>query len=364
MHLTEPFTPTLALTITYISIQVRPKKTSYYNLYSSRIMKPTDCEIALEKPVVLLYGSPIDAAGAALRGTLILDVKKETKVKSIQLKLEGKVQVSWGTVQTRIVDDTVVNNTLTIIEPNSTYVLPVGQSAFEFEFRFPGHLPETVWTHFGQVNYCIKAIIERPYILRDIRVKKAIVVKRFPNPNDTDIIDDSYSVNQVYKDVASVNIQIPKRSYVLGETVPFHIKVVGKAAICRVAFRLIQNVNLCAAEATSTKLIQQWREISNSAVNCQEFLLNIRLPKNDIFQPDCTTKYIQTSHEAMIIVSFDIGGKVECGYVSFNIGIVHKNQEDESLPVYTPIQIESDTLPKLPSYKEVAVHSYQTCLIR
>ncbi|ORX76926.1 hypothetical protein K493DRAFT_296643 [Basidiobolus meristosporus CBS 931.73] len=325
-------------------------------------MKSSCCEILLEKPAIILHGSPSEAAGVAFRGALILDVKKVTKIKSIQLRLEGRAQIIRESGHSDGTNKIILDDTLTLIEPNSTYSLAVGKNAFEFEYRFPGHLPETVVTQFGQITYRLKATIERPHILCDIRIQKPVLVKRFLRSVGADIHDESLHITQVYKSAASVSIQAPKRNYTLGEVVPLHVKVLPlkeKVKVRRVAFRLVQNVSL--GEENSKKT-QQWREISNQAVSCSEFLFNVRLPKNDIFQPGCSTKYIQTSHEVIVLVGFDINGKIECGYITFNIEITHKRQEDESLPVYTPV--EESVAPKLPSYKEITIDTYRTCLIR
>ncbi|ORX95279.1 hypothetical protein K493DRAFT_301580 [Basidiobolus meristosporus CBS 931.73] len=328
-------------------------------------MKTADCDILLEKSALVLHGCASEAAGAALRGVLVLRLKKETKVKSIRLQLEGRVQIAWESDRIYTVDETVIDNVLTIIRPNTGCVLPKGNTVYEFEFRFPGDLPETVFTPCGQIKYHINAVIERPHIFRDIYIQKPILVRRQPYLINSDTIDDSLNISQIYKNAANVQIQAPTRSYMFGETIPLHITLsylMGNVSICRIALRLVQTMVLGIPGTSGTKKLQQWREISNNAVSCNEFIFNTRLPE-DIFQPACSTKYIETTHEAILIISFTINGKVECGYVTFGINLTCKREEDESLPTYTPVKAE-DASPKLPSYTEVTICTNQGLSLR
>ncbi|KAK9760612.1 hypothetical protein K7432_015193 [Basidiobolus ranarum] len=59
-------------------------------------MKHSPLEITLQDKFLVLHGSSTEAAGAVLRGSVILRLKETVKLRSLVLKLRGKVDVKWS----------------------------------------------------------------------------------------------------------------------------------------------------------------------------------------------------------------------------------------------------------------------------
>jgi hypothetical protein len=52
--------------------------------------------IHVENDTLVLRGNPEESVGCVLRGCLIFQVKENIKVKSITMKLIGKMRVQWS----------------------------------------------------------------------------------------------------------------------------------------------------------------------------------------------------------------------------------------------------------------------------
>ena len=55
----------------------------------------TTFAINLETDHVILHGTADESAGVILRGSVVLDCREHTKIKSITLKFQGKTKVQW-----------------------------------------------------------------------------------------------------------------------------------------------------------------------------------------------------------------------------------------------------------------------------
>jgi hypothetical protein len=60
-----------------------------------QLVQGAEFKINLETDHIILHGSVDESGGVMLRGSVVLDCHETTKIRSITLKLIGKIKVNW-----------------------------------------------------------------------------------------------------------------------------------------------------------------------------------------------------------------------------------------------------------------------------
>ncbi|KAF9415645.1 hypothetical protein BGZ94_010445 [Podila epigama] len=113
--------------------------------------------------LVLMTGTTI-----VLEGTLLLNLQKTTKVKTLQLEFSGRSSVSWveetayATRHTTAPHIEHVWPFITHVHKQPATVLGAGQHAFPFRLELPDTLPESLTAAHGHVLYRLTATMTRP----------------------------------------------------------------------------------------------------------------------------------------------------------------------------------------------------------
>ncbi|KAG0031267.1 hypothetical protein BGZ81_001556 [Podila clonocystis] len=118
-----------------------------------------------ESEIVLMAGTT-----ATLRGTLFLNLQKNTKIKTLNLEFSGRSSVTW------IDDNAYSPATRHTTEPHIEHIWPLishqhkqpptllsaGQHAYPFTLELPDTLPESLITTHGKVAYRLTATLVKP----------------------------------------------------------------------------------------------------------------------------------------------------------------------------------------------------------
>lgn len=109
--------------------------------------------------------------GDTIEGTVRFTLKKETKVKSLLVKIKGDASVHWteGTGDDkRSYSDhrRYFKDKKYLVAENSGTVLPQGDHSYKFKFQIPqGHMPSSFKGVHGQIIYMLEAKISRSWRL-------------------------------------------------------------------------------------------------------------------------------------------------------------------------------------------------------
>ncbi|GJJ77135.1 hypothetical protein EMPS_09494 [Entomortierella parvispora] len=122
--------------------------------------------IELAKSQVVL----IEGSTTKLEGTLYLNLKNNTKVKSLQLEFSGRSSVTWVddnaySPATRHTTAPHIEHTWSLIshQPKQPPTqLLAGQHAYPFSLELPDSLPESLTTTHGKVAYRLSATLIKP----------------------------------------------------------------------------------------------------------------------------------------------------------------------------------------------------------
>ncbi|KAF9113461.1 hypothetical protein BGX27_001525 [Mortierella sp. AM989] len=125
-------------------------------------------KIELEQEEIVL----VAGRTTILKGTLYVNLQKNTKVKSLQLEFTGRSSVTWVddnaySPATRHTTAPHIEHTWTLISNPSkkgATVLLAGQHAYPFSLELPDTLPESLTTTHGKVAYRLSATLNRPGI--------------------------------------------------------------------------------------------------------------------------------------------------------------------------------------------------------
>ncbi|ORY00407.1 hypothetical protein K493DRAFT_335361 [Basidiobolus meristosporus CBS 931.73] len=309
-------------------------------------MKQTLLDIVLQEKFLVLHGSSTEAAGAVLRGSVVIRSKEAIKLRSLTLKLRGKVDVKWASAagpkpDVYHVKKTVMSSSLTILEPQEhLHTIPAGETKYEFEFQFNGDLPETVHTDQGHVYYSLKAVAERSFLVRNIVAKKDVLVKRFSSTNNVEDMEP-ITLMRIFNSDAACDVFVPKKAYGMGETFPIRFKLtpfMENISVTKISCRLTQKVSYGVPETDKVRSVKKWREIASQHLEGNEVILPVKIPTEGIFFHACDTDYIRTEHEMALKIDFDVDGKPEVGYIRFPFTVAAENSDEffDVLPPYAP----------------------------
>ncbi|KAI8337407.1 hypothetical protein BC941DRAFT_375033, partial [Chlamydoabsidia padenii] len=194
-------------------------------VYSMQLVQGTEFKINLETDHIILHGSEEESGGVMLRGSVVLNCQEAIKVRSVTLKLEGKIKVNWlegRTSRQRQYKEerTIIEHEWTLIShTRKAYHLDERHYQWDFELPLPGDLPETLHHELGQVYYRLKAVVERPTFSLNYSDRRSLKVTRLRLPTCMELLQSTL-VSSVWADKLSYDINVPTRCYSIGSILP------------------------------------------------------------------------------------------------------------------------------------------------
>jgi hypothetical protein len=222
------------------------KSHSFISLFDIRIKSATD------RNVVVVRGSPEDAASVLLSGHVVFAVSDPLSIKKITLKLTGTLRVNWidtpvtirGPISKPIRYETVLfdhewnrlesggglstgsSNSSLSSSSSSSHMLATGNHEMPFEMIIPGDAPESIEGHEGaQVVYKLVATVERGRFSNNLTAKKHIRIVRTVGPDMFDL-SQTVSIDNTWPDKVEYNIEIPSKAVAIGSIMPIHFHMV------------------------------------------------------------------------------------------------------------------------------------------
>ncbi|ORZ12675.1 or S-antigen, C-terminal domain-domain-containing protein [Absidia repens] len=190
-----------------------------------QLVQGAEFKINLESSHIILHGSVEESSGVMLRGSVVLECHETTKIRSITLKLIGKVKVNWmegtGSHQRLYKEEqTIVEHEWSFMpQGRKTYHLSERHYQWDFELPLPGDLPETMHHDLGEVYYRLKAVAERPTFSLNYSDKRSLKVSRLMLPTSMELLQ-SVLISNVWADKLSYEISVPSKCYTMGSLLP------------------------------------------------------------------------------------------------------------------------------------------------
>ncbi|ORZ07824.1 hypothetical protein BCR42DRAFT_360180 [Absidia repens] len=198
------------------------------------IRSPTKLSVELENDNLIMFGSAYESSGCVLRGVLRFTLTQPLKVKSISVRFTGKSLHTWSEVvgngQEQLCHEdehTVVDHHFDCLPRQSKlYTLPVGNHSYHFEFVLKGSLPETTHViNFYQVEYKLKALVERPAFIPNQSARQVVHLSRqLYSPHSPEFMEPVYMVKRYQNDLESI-ISLPAKIYAYGDTITLSIVI-------------------------------------------------------------------------------------------------------------------------------------------
>ncbi|KAF8382593.1 hypothetical protein PRIPAC_71735 [Pristionchus pacificus] len=190
---------------------------------------------------------------------LINVVGTPKKICSIRISLIGGAYVSWYENHDKWVKHytsehtyiTDVNYLLLNRPEENTFILPVGEHAYDYDFILPDSCDSSYRKSYGKIKYECKVEIERAFPSRDIKYVKKLNVYRpvllseewgLPSPV-TETIESHFLAFE--KGSITVNGNVPKSCYLPGETINLEASLLNRSP------RTITSMEIRLVEATT-----------------------------------------------------------------------------------------------------------------
>ncbi|ORX97988.1 hypothetical protein K493DRAFT_184819, partial [Basidiobolus meristosporus CBS 931.73] len=259
--------------------------------------------IQLREDVLTMHGSPEESVGTVLSGSLVFNVAELTKVKSLSLKFEGKLEIK-GAKESK----TVTQHVWTFLEPQrNPHTLHPSKHIFDFELPLSGDLPESVKVNFGKIVYRLVAVVKRPGLFKDIKTKRNITIQRTPLPSMEEYSNSS-TVMGTWNHRLDYSVCASSPSYTFGDTIPVNVTLRPKAG--HYPFRILKvkatlNEYTLYRPSGSFTTSTRVEEISENVHDCFDtesgyVSETIKVPIPRIARSDCLTNFINVSHKLSV----------------------------------------------------------------
>lgn len=228
--------------------------------------------IKLVEPTIILHGSPEDSLGCFLRGELILNLTKPTKIKKIELTFLGKIRLfipradgeiassnnfeerevishTWTFLNnlssSNIDNDSDSNSNKSIHSNNSNKslvsrlfhslsskksdssrytILKKGIHTYPFELFLPGTLPESINTNVGRITYKLSARVLKSGVFTKIRKSQHVNILR----TILDEWNQGKVVSNEWKNVCKYEVSFLKKAFPIGDCINIEMKLIPK----------------------------------------------------------------------------------------------------------------------------------------
>ncbi|KAI8086592.1 uncharacterized protein BX664DRAFT_336253 [Halteromyces radiatus] len=331
-----------------------------------------DLKINLETDHIILHGSPDEAAGVILHGSVVLNCHEHIKVKGFSLKFSGIIHVHWveGSSSQRHYKEkkVIMEQEWQFLPRHKIHHYDKGEHHYDFELALPGHLPATFHHDIGMLVYEFKAQVDRPTFMTNYSATRELRLVRTPQLNSA-LLQQSQEIDNVWANKLAYHIHVPSQVYWTDASIPvtfrltplmdhLHIKSIhmvlkeytrfhadGHRSVERKDLNTLCDLHFFhgAIVDTDHHARQSWSktEIIKVPVN-QPYNHNNNKHHHhhhpvDLVHPDNQGDFIQTSHKLKVVVSLlNPDGHVSELRVSIPIVIIEMVPEEDIsvLPAY------------------------------
>ncbi len=249
--------------------------------------------------------------GEKIEGSLLLDLKKETKVRDVVVNVYGNehthiTRTHGSGKNQRTVTHTenvkVIDESQSLIgqfdkayqlDPyakSKTTTLPAGQHNFKFSFQLPNNATPTYDGSNAEVNYEINAKVDRPWKF-DIKTEQDLIVTPIGSLEETTTslqVDEKSGSNvlpQALSPDINMTLHLPKTNFTRGESVEGKIVVTNNSgkSIRNILVDLYANEHAEAEGYTedSTVMKHSWKiPVTYADLNYFEQTFEFSIPSN------------------------------------------------------------------------------------
>lgn len=233
-----------------------------------RILYPSseNLQIKLVEPVLYFRGDSDESVGSFLRGELILNLSKPTKIRKLEMRFTGTLKTFWpegklnyGSSANRnelCEKQEIMTHGWTFVSPPTSspetprplplsstsgpyrfsvigsspsntstprfHLIPAGIHKYPFELFVPGTVPETIETVRGTVNYKISAAAIRSGLYPKLRDSQRVpIIRTILEERNSEGI----AIASGWNDQLDYEITIPKRAYPMGDSIEIDLKL-------------------------------------------------------------------------------------------------------------------------------------------
>ncbi|KAK9693061.1 hypothetical protein K7432_014082 [Basidiobolus ranarum] len=333
-------------------------------------MSPTPVlEIRLNNESIIFNGTNTESAGAVLQGILYLNLSESIKLRSVELRFEGKMRVCWDEVpglkhHSRLETRNLLSHTWKFFESTKkSAILEAGEYEYPFEIGIPGNLPETVCTEYGQIRYKLKGVLTRPTFCTNYQVEKELSIQRFLSPNLN--FHEPVTIAETWNDKLAYEVYISSKTFGPNENINILLHVLQLSSdiqLKKVSCLLKEYTYYRVPGKNRNKLQTRW--VARDSItsfrpdederHSWEGVISMGIPSFGEVHSDCRTEWIQVRHKLKCKIEFRVNDSTKAVYVSVPIMISSGSSQqllttlpryEESSPdrVLSPINLDPPT---------------------
>ncbi|KAK9766077.1 hypothetical protein K7432_005101 [Basidiobolus ranarum] len=319
-------------------------------------------DIQLSEDCLILHGSRNESVGSVLRGTVVVQLKREIVLNFMTLKLKGKTEIMWpksfaGSALTSCERQNLVLyhwNLLPVKE--GPFTLSAGEHRYSFEFIFNGFLPETIRIKNGQVKYKLVAVMGRNALRPNLVCEKELVVRRFAQPSLLDI-NQTYPIVDSWEDMLDYTIFVSHRMISLSDSLSVFLTFLPKGPEVRVkhiTFFLLEFLTLRRTKSNKRQVNTRWFNLRSKIEEPRtsynrSYTINFPKGQEEKVHFDCNTELIEITHKLQVRVTFSAGKSINAIVIKIPLHVMPESLEmmGESPPRYDqlPVMNLSSVLP-------------------
>ncbi|CAG8700119.1 5094_t:CDS:2 [Rhizophagus irregularis] len=219
-----PLTSSQSVTALSHTLTTRTSRTTLNNFNTINSIRPTtisilppastNLQINLIEPILYFRGDTEESVGCFLRGNLILNLPKPTKIRKIEMKFVGSASNRNDSCE----EQEIMSHNCT----SKFNLIPAGIHKYPFELFIPGNVPETIDTERGLVHYKLSATAIRSGLSPNLHVSQYVPIIRTileeRNSEGTAISSD-------WNNQLGYEITIPKKAYPIGDSIDIDLKL-------------------------------------------------------------------------------------------------------------------------------------------
>ncbi|KAK9767588.1 hypothetical protein K7432_002521 [Basidiobolus ranarum] len=313
-------------------------------------------DIKLSEDSLILHGSRNESVGSVLRGTVVLQLKRETCVDYISLKLKGKAETIWPSTFLVSALSSCERQNLVLYNWNflpvngGSFTLSPGEHEYPFEFIFNGFLPESVRIKNGQVKYKLVAAIGRSVLKPNLTCEKELLVRRFTQPSLLHI-NQNYPIVDSWENMLDYTVFISHRMISLSDTLSIFLTFLPKGPDVRVknvTFLLLEQLTLRRTKSSKHQVDTRWFNLQPKLEEPRTSYnrsYTIQFPQADVekIHFDCNTELIEITHKLQARVTFSTGKSTNAIVIKVPLHIMAESLEKigESPPPYDHLPLVS-----------------------
>jgi hypothetical protein len=187
-------------------------------------------------------------------GKVVVTLNSTKKVRGIKLTVKGEADTCWTTDRQELNNEgRYVNETDTVTaheeyfkaqfyllgsQSGEAIELPAGTHTYPFNYVLPPNLPSSFESDYGRIRYTAKATLDRPWKFdQESKVAFTVVshldLNQQPNASDPVHLEKNktFCCLCCASMPLSVNISIPVRGYVPGQTIPIKVNVENQSGV-------------------------------------------------------------------------------------------------------------------------------------